>query len=97
MKRIVLACCFLLALSTLGPVSAASAAGWPWHRHSKDSTAAPADAGKTEKPKKAKQRREKKSEKAREQSAQKEARISPGPKTVGWWHKTPGPAGAGAY
>ncbi len=97
MKRLVLTICCALALSTLGPVSAVSAHGWPFHRHHKDSTAA--KAGGAEKPKKAKSHREKSRDKAREKSARQEvaAGVSPGPKSVGWRHQTPGPAGAGAY
>ncbi|HKM67865.1 MAG TPA: hypothetical protein VJX70_11915 [Candidatus Acidoferrum sp.] len=96
MKRLFLAVCCVLALSTLGPVSAASAHGWPFHRHHKD--AAAADASHAAKPKKAKSHREKSSDKAREKAARKEvvAGVSPGPKSVGWRHQTPGPAGAGA-
>jgi len=103
MKRLLLVVCFTLALGTLGPVSAAAGPGWPFHRHHKDK--APA-AAKAEKPAKVKSEKSRKSlfhrgksqDKAREQSARQEAAagVSPGPKSVGWRHQTPGPAGAGA-
>jgi uncharacterized protein (DUF58 family) len=102
MKKLFLAACFTLALATLGPVSAAATGTiWPLHRHHKDK--APA-AAKSEKPAKVKSEKSKKSlfhrqksqDKAREESARAEAGVSPGPKSVGWRHQTPGPAGAGA-
>jgi hypothetical protein len=99
MKKLLLAACFALALATLGPVSAAAGPSWPFHRHHKDA------AAKTSKPAKSKSEngrkslfhRQKSQDKAREQSARAEAGVSPGPKSVGWRHQTPGPAGAGAY
>jgi hypothetical protein len=101
MKKLLLATCFTLALGTLGPVSAAAGPGWPFHRHHKDK--APA-AAKTSKPAKTKSENGKKSifhrqksqDKARAESARAEAGVTPGPKSVGWRHQTPGPAGAGA-
>jgi len=100
MKKLLLATCFTLALATLGPVSSAATAGWPFHRHHKDAAAKtpkPAKA-KSEKSKKSLFHHEKSNDKAREQSARAEvaAGVSPGPKSVGWRHQTPGPAGAGA-
>jgi hypothetical protein len=102
MKKLLLTAGFVFALGTLGPVSAAAGPSWPFHRHHKDK--APATA-KAEKPAKVKSEKSRKSlfhrgksqDKAREQSARAEAGISPGPKSVGWRHQTPGPAGAGAY
>jgi hypothetical protein len=100
MKKLVLATCFTLALATLGPVSSAATTGWPFHRHHKDAapkTPKPAKA-KSEKSRKSLFHHEKSNDKAREQSARAEvaAGVSPGPKSVGWRHQTPGPAGAGA-
>jgi hypothetical protein len=96
MKKLLLAICFVLVLSIPGPVSAASIHDWPWHRHAKDPAAT-----KAEKPAKTKKpffHRGKSQDKARENSAHAEvaAGVSPGPKSVGWRHQTPGPAGAGA-
>jgi len=96
MKKLLLAICFVLVLSILGPVSVASGHDWPWHRHAKDPAAT-----KAEKPAKTKKpffHRGKSQDKARENSAHEEvaAGVSPGPKSVGWRHQTPGPAGAGA-
>jgi hypothetical protein len=99
MKKLLLTACFALALGALGPVSAAAGPSWPFHRHHKDA------AAKTSKPAKSKSEngrkslfhRQKSQDKAREQSARAEAGVSPGPKSVGWRHQTPGPAGAGAY
>ena len=102
MKKLLLATCFTLALATLGPVSAAATGTiWPLHRHHKDKAAA---APKAEHPKKDKAEKSKKSlfhrqkheDNARAESARAEAGVSPGPKSVGWRHQTPGPAGAGA-
>jgi hypothetical protein len=99
MKKLVLVACFAFALGTLGPVSAAAGHDWPWHRHHKDR--APA-AAKTERPAKSRKslfHRQRSQDKAREKSARAEvaAGVSPGPKSVGWRHQSPGPAGAGAY
>jgi hypothetical protein len=97
MKRLLFVICCVLVLSTFGPISAASASAWPFHRHHKDPAAA--NAAPAEKPKKAKSHREKSQAKAREKSARQEvaANVSPGPKSVGWFRQTPGPAGAGAH
>ena len=97
MKKLLLAACFTFALGTLGPVSAAASPDWPWHRHHKDPAAA--KPIRSEKSKKSWLHRGKSQDKAREQSARAEvaAGVSPGPKSVGWRHQTPGPAGAGAH
>lgn len=99
MKKLLLAACFALALGMLGPVSAAAGPGWPFHRHHKDNAPAAARAEKPAKSKKSLFHRQKSQDKAREKSARAEAAagVSPGPKSVGWRHQTPGPAGAGAY
>jgi hypothetical protein len=100
MKRLLLVVCFALALGTLGPISAATTGTiWPLHRHHKDPAAA-----KVEHPKKSRSdsgkrslfHRGKSQDTARAESARAEAGVSPGPKSVGWRHQTPGPAGAGA-
>jgi hypothetical protein len=101
MKRLFLVVCFTLGLGMLGPVSAAAGHDWPWHRHHKDPAAAKASKPakiKSEKGKKSLFHRGKSQDKAREKSAREEvaAGVSPGPKSVGWRHQTPGPAGAGA-
>ncbi len=99
MKRLLLVICFTLALGALGPVSAATGSVWPFHRHHKDPAAAKANKPakvKSEKGKKSLFHRQKSQDKAREESARAEAGVSPGPKSVGWRHQTPGPAGAGA-
>jgi hypothetical protein len=98
MKKLLLATCFTLALGTLGSASAAAGPGWPFHRHHKDKAPAAAKAEKPPKTKKSMFHRQKSQDKAREQSARQEAAagVSPGPKSVGWRHQTPGPAGAGA-
>jgi hypothetical protein len=99
MKKLLLAACFALALGMLGPVSAAAGPGWPFHRHHKENAPAAARAEKPAKSKKSLFHRQKSQDKAREKSARAEvaAGVSPGPKSVGWRHQTPGPAGAGAY
>jgi len=97
MKKLLLAACLALALGMPGPVSAAAGPSWPFHRHHKD-PAAPKPSH-SEKNRKSLFHRGKSQDKAREQSAHSEvaAGVSPGPKSVGWRHQTPGPAGAGAY
>jgi hypothetical protein len=101
MKKLLLVICFTLALGTLGSVSAAASTGWPFHRHHKDPAAAKASKPakiKSEHGKKSLFHHEKSNDKAREKSARAEvaAGFSPGPKSVGWRHQSPGPAGAGA-
>ena len=99
MKKLFLAACFALALGMLGTASAAEGPSWPFHRHHKDKAPAAARAEKPAKSKKSLFHRQKSQDKAREKSARAEvaAGVSPGPKSVGWRHQTPGPAGAGAY
>ena len=95
MKKFLLATCFTLALGTLSSAAAAGP-GWPFHRHHKDKAPAAAKAEKPPKTKKSMFHRQKSQDKAREQAARSEAGVTPGPKSVGWRHQTPGPAGAGA-
>ena len=96
MKRLLLVFGFVLALSTLGAGSVAAGGIWPLHRHHKEPAAA--KPPKAEKTKKSWLHHEKSGDKARQKSAQQEASlgISPGPKSVGGRHPSPGPAGAGA-
>jgi hypothetical protein len=101
MKKLLLATCFTIALGTLSSASAAAGPSWPFHRHHKDKApaAAPAEKpakAKSEKTRKSMFHRQKSQDKAREQAARQEAGVTPGPKSVGWRHQTPGPAGAGA-
>jgi hypothetical protein len=101
MKKLLLTAGFVLALGTLSSASAAAGPSWPFHRHHKDKAPAAAKAehpkkDKAEKSKKSLFHRQKSQDKAREESARAEAGVSPGPKSVGWRHQTPGPAGAGA-
>ena len=96
MKKFLLATCFTIALGTLSSASAAAGPSWPFHRHHKDKAPAAAKAEKPAKNKKSMFHRQKSQDKAREESARTEAGVTPGPKSVGWRHQTPGPAGAGA-
>ena len=96
MKKLLLAACFAIALGMFGPVSAAAGPGWPFHRHHKDKAPAAPKAEKPPKSKKSMFHRQKSQDKTREQAARSEAGVTPGPKSVGWRHQTPGPAGAGA-
>lgn len=100
MKRLLfaLACTFVLAI--FGPVPSASAHWWPWGHHSKaaassspNADASSAHKGKT--PKAPKAKKEKKA-KAAKSSGGAHDPLYTVPKSVGWWHKGPGPAGAGA-
>jgi hypothetical protein len=101
MKKLLLTACFTLALATLGPVSSAAGPSWPFHRHHKEKAPATAKAEKpakvmSEKSRKSLFHRQKSQDNARAESARAEAGVSPGPKSVGWRHQTPGPAGAGS-
>jgi hypothetical protein len=96
MKKLLLIAGFVLALGTLSSASAAAGPGWPFHRHHKDKAPAAPKAEKPPKTKKSMFHRQKSQDEAREQSARAEAGVSPGPKSVGWRHQTPGPAGAGS-
>jgi hypothetical protein len=86
MKRILLGICCLLILGGGAIVPTASAGDWKfWHRHKK--TPATANANHKDKPSKHHRERE-----TRDSSGA----LYSTPKTVGWWHRGPGPAGAGA-
>jgi hypothetical protein len=101
MKRLILALCGALFLA-LGPLPVVSAHGWPWHHHAKsDATTkstnskgganpGPAGVGATQKTKKAKARHEKRQH-------NKSTPLYSIPKSVGWFHHGPGPAGAGSH
>ena len=98
MKRLLLVLFAALLLAVLGP-SPASANWWPWGHHSKSKSKSAAAASeaydppkKSSKPKKAKTP---KSKHQKHQQASGEHLYST-PKTVGWFRKGPGPAGAGS-
>lgn len=95
MKRLLLMVSCALLLSAAGPISSASAGIRVWHRHHKDAAkTSPAPEAKA-KPKKFSFHRGKST---REQAAHKEAAFGmTGPKSVGWLHPHPGPAGVGAH
>jgi len=104
MKRLLPGLCCGLLLSALGPIPSASAGWWPWHRHSKSASAssnsAPAPNPSESKAQKSpKPPKEKKTKHHHEKAAKVDNAgvvTTPGPHSVGWWHKQPGPAGAGA-
>jgi hypothetical protein len=95
MKRLllVLAVALLWAVCSPAPVSAGI---WPFGHHSSKS--------KSESQPKPKEHKEKAHHSFfhRHENAQKAQRndsaplYTSGPKSIGWWHKTPGPAGAGS-
>jgi hypothetical protein len=92
MKRLLLTVSCALILSAAGPISSASADIRFWHRHHKDAakTSEAPDA-------KAKKTSHHHGKATSEQSARKESTFGmTGPKSVGWRHPQPGPAGAGA-
>jgi|GEM_PF-2756217 hypothetical protein len=100
MKRFLPGLCGALLLSAFGPVPRASA-WWFWHHHRKDSgtVAASANAGATPAPApkpKPQHRGFWHHEKHEKVATQNGVVTTPGPSSVGWWHKTPGPTGAGA-
>ncbi|HUL34122.1 MAG TPA: hypothetical protein VL128_09590 [Candidatus Eisenbacteria bacterium] len=109
MKKILLGLCCALLLSAFGPVPSASA-WWLWHHHHKNpapaasgssgttASAAPAPAPTPAPAPKPRHQHwgfwhHEKHEKAVVQNG---VGTTPGPRSVGWWHKSPGPAGAGA-
>jgi len=92
-RRLVLFSC-ALALTVAAPFASASSEIPFFHRHPKkaaQSTEAPAPAPK---PKRSILHR---SKRTREEAARSEAAFGmPGPRSVGWRHPEPGPAGVGA-
>jgi hypothetical protein len=85
MKRLIFALGAALLVSTLGPLPTVSARDWWWH-HSKPG---PAGVGANSKTKRTKAQRE-------GRSHSKLEALYTSPKSIGWWHKSPGPMGAGA-
>jgi len=102
MKRLLLGLCGVLVLSAIGPVPRASA-WWLWHRHHKDAKTgantpgtATSDATAPAPAPMQKHSRWHRSHHQKAAVAQNGVMTTPGPRSVGWWHKQPGPAGAGA-
>ena len=92
MKRLLLTVCCALFLSAAGPISSTAADIRFWHRHHKDP--AKTSEAPEAKPKKTSRHRSKSTS---DQAARKEATFGmTGPKSVGWRHRQPGPAGVGA-
>lgn len=85
MKRPIFALGAALLLSTLGPLPSVSAHSWWWHHHSNPG---PAGVGANSKTKRTKTQRG-------SRSHSKLEALYTSPKSVGWWHKGPGPIGAG--
>ena len=99
MKRLLLVLAAGLLLAIFGPVPAVAAhRWWPWghHSHSKPTNASsnPAPAAAT--PKNPKAKKQKKDKVHHEKHSGGNEPLYTVPKTVGWWHKGPGPAGAGS-
>ena len=92
MKRLVLVLSGALCLSATAPLASASTDIRIWHRKHKDSPKS------TEAPKpKAKRTLLHRAKPTHEQAARSEAAFGmTGPKSVGWRHSQPGPAGFGA-
>ena len=92
MKRLVLVLSCALCLSATAPIASASTNIRIWHRKHKDSPKS------TEAPKpKAKRTFLHRAKPTHEQAARSEATFGmTGPKSVGWRHPQPGPAGFGA-
>ena len=91
MKRLIFALCGALLLTTLGPLPVVSAHNWWWHHHSRSSPS-PAGVGADNNAKRTK------ASKAHHEKGPRgdSAALYTSPKTVGWWHKSPGPMGAGS-
>jgi hypothetical protein len=90
MKRLLVIAACALVFAAFGPVPAASAHWWPWKHHSKTAAA----NGDT-KPAKAKKAKKSKAAREDNRSTGASGPLYTVPKSVGWWHKGPGPAGAG--
>jgi hypothetical protein len=91
MKPVLMLAC-LLTVTVASPLARAEAKIPFFHRHK-------ANATKPEKAEKTKTKRSlfHRGEPTREENARAEAAYGmTGPKTVGFWHKEPGPAGVGA-
>jgi hypothetical protein len=99
MKRLLLVLFAALLLAVLGP-STASAKWWPWGHHSKSKSksAAAASANADDPPKKSSKPKKAKTPKTKHQKHQQASgdHLYSSPRTVGWFHKGPGPAGAGS-
>lgn len=92
MKRLLLTISCVLFLSAASPISSVAAGIRFWHRHHKDG----AKTSETPEPK-AKKTSHRHSKSSSDQAARKEATFGmTGPKSVGWRHRQPGPAGVGA-
>jgi hypothetical protein len=85
MKRLTFALSAALLLGTVGPLPTVSARDWWWHHHSNPG---PAGVGANSKVKRTKTQR------GSRVHGKLEALYN-SPKSVGWWHKGPGPMGAG--
>jgi hypothetical protein len=95
MKRLLLMVSCALFLSAFGPISSAPAGIRFWHRHHKD--AAKTSEAPKEKAKHKKISFHRRGKATREEAARKEATFGmTGPKSQGWLHPHPGPAGVGA-
>ena len=83
MKRLLLAFVAVFFLISVGPLPVASARSWWPHSHRKGSPAVTKQKGK-------------KSKASREEHGRSNSDpLYSVPRSVGWWHKQPGPAGAG--
>jgi hypothetical protein len=92
MKRLLLLLSCTLCLSAATPLASASTDIRFWHRKHKDSSKS-TEAAKP----KAKRTFLHRAKPSREQAARSEATYGmTGPKSVGWRHPAPGPAGVGA-
>jgi hypothetical protein len=108
MKRLLPGLCCALLLSAFGPVPSASAHWFSWlHRHKNSANSnAPAPAPNSKPPKASKTPKGPKAPKAKKPWHHREKAApsanngsvvtTPGPRSIGWRHKQPGPAGAGA-
>ena len=94
MKRLLVALAAVFLFTALGPVPSANA--WWWHHHSNSSSKSSAPAT----PKSPKPGKTPKQPKTHKEKHQRDTNTGSSlysvPKSVGWWHKMPGPAGAGS-
>jgi len=97
MKRLLPALCVIALFTAFGPIPSAQA--WWWHHHAKSSSGSSASsAAEPSSAKPSKPPKHQKTPKAHKDKTQPGdgSHLYSIPKSVGWWHKMPGPAGAGA-
>jgi hypothetical protein len=95
MKRLLLVLAAALVWAVLSPAPV-SAGWWPFGHHAKAKSSSAEQQPAAHKEHKAHHSFFHRHESAQKQHDSAAPLYTSGPKSVGWWHKTPGPAGAGS-